>query len=98
MSPCTEEMYAWVRRCKAGPAVCDVELNIDLCDASGNVCIQMHGLRANVVDQAWFNVNAGGVHANLAESQEAFDAAFFEKLVADVEKGEISVNEAVGLS
>jgi acyl transferase domain-containing protein/enoyl-CoA hydratase/carnithine racemase/acyl carrier protein len=44
VSPCTSEMFAWVRYSTgshAGDKV--IKLDIDLCDEHGNVCVQMHG-------------------------------------------------------
>ena len=47
VSPCTGEMVAWVR---SSPGSRDaLELDIDLCDERGNVCVQMHGLSLRVV-------------------------------------------------
>lgn len=42
---CSREMFVWVRRCAdAGPAPTHVQLDVDLCDRLGNVCVQMRGL------------------------------------------------------
>ncbi|HEV3040322.1 MAG TPA: SDR family NAD(P)-dependent oxidoreductase, partial [Candidatus Angelobacter sp.] len=44
IAPCTREMVAWVRNTpgsQAGDQV--IKLDIDLCDESGNVCVQMKG-------------------------------------------------------
>jgi len=52
VSPCTPEMVAWVRYSpgsQAGDNV--VKLDIDLCDANGNVCVQMHGFSSRVQGQ-----------------------------------------------
>jgi len=45
LSPCTAQMLAWVRVAPKGLTRDGVvELDIDLCDAAGNVCVQMRGL------------------------------------------------------
>jgi hypothetical protein len=42
VAPCTEKMFAWVRHATdhrdAGPSI---KLDIDVCDADGNICVQM---------------------------------------------------------
>ena len=44
VSPCTAEMVAWVRYARGSQATDPVvKLDIDLCDAGGQVCVQMHG-------------------------------------------------------
>jgi acyl transferase domain-containing protein/enoyl-CoA hydratase/carnithine racemase/acyl carrier protein len=42
VSPCTPEMVAWVRSASGGS-------DIDLCDSSGNICVQMRGLSWQVL-------------------------------------------------
>jgi polyketide synthase PksL len=45
VSPCTPQMFAWVRYAQSSQAGDNVlKLDIDLCDESGKVCVQMHGL------------------------------------------------------
>src|SRR5262245_43183686 len=44
ISPCSQEMVAWVRYAPGSQAAgAVVKLNIDLCDERGNVCVQMRG-------------------------------------------------------
>ncbi|MCU1349408.1 MAG: pksN 10, partial [Acidobacteria bacterium] len=44
VSPCTREMVAWVRYAPGSqPTDAVVKLDVDLCDESGKVCVQMHG-------------------------------------------------------
>jgi acyl transferase domain-containing protein/enoyl-CoA hydratase/carnithine racemase/NAD(P)-dependent dehydrogenase (short-subunit alcohol dehydrogenase family)/acyl carrier protein len=44
VSPCTSEMVAWVRYSAGSGAANDVAaLDVDLCDAKGNVCIALRG-------------------------------------------------------
>jgi polyketide synthase PksN len=52
LSPCSEEMVAWVRYSAGSEATDDVvKLDVDLCDDGGNVCVQMHGFSARVLSQ-----------------------------------------------
>jgi acyl transferase domain-containing protein/enoyl-CoA hydratase/carnithine racemase/acyl carrier protein/SAM-dependent methyltransferase len=45
VSPCAREMVAWVRYAPGSQAADDVvKVDIDLCDAQGNVCVQMRGV------------------------------------------------------
>ena len=52
VSPCTPEMFAWVRYSPGiRPADQVVKVDVDLCDERGNVCVQMRGLSAQVLSQ-----------------------------------------------
>ncbi|MBV9496383.1 MAG: polyketide synthase dehydratase domain-containing protein, partial [Acidobacteria bacterium] len=44
LSPCTEEMFAWARHAKNDAMEDGVELDIDVIDADGQICVQMRGL------------------------------------------------------
>ncbi len=44
LSPCTEDMFAWVRHAQGAAGGDAVQLDVDLIDADGQVCVQMHGL------------------------------------------------------
>ncbi|HEV3038147.1 MAG TPA: SDR family NAD(P)-dependent oxidoreductase, partial [Candidatus Angelobacter sp.] len=61
MSPCTQEMFAWIRY-TPGSQVLDkvVKLDIDLCDESGNVCIQMRGFSSRMLNQEIAGASAQG--------------------------------------
>jgi polyketide synthase PksL len=50
VAPCTSEMVAWARYA-AGSQAADavVKLDIDLCDAGGNVCVQLQGFSARAL-------------------------------------------------
>lgn len=56
LSVCTERMVAWVRYAQGGRGASSnlIKVDIDLCDADGNVCVQMRGFSsrpmANVTD------------------------------------------------
>ncbi|HEX8619040.1 MAG TPA: SDR family NAD(P)-dependent oxidoreductase, partial [Thermoanaerobaculia bacterium] len=47
-APCTEEMVAWVRRAETSHGGDSATLDIDLCDARGNVCVQLRGLTTGI--------------------------------------------------
>ena len=52
VSPCSRDMIAWVRYAPGshtGDKV--VKLDVDLCDESGNACVQIHGLSSRVLTQ-----------------------------------------------
>ncbi|HEX6160254.1 MAG TPA: SDR family NAD(P)-dependent oxidoreductase, partial [Thermoanaerobaculia bacterium] len=50
VAPCSAEMYAWIRYASGSSATDNVvKLNIDLCDAGGNVCVQMRGMALRVL-------------------------------------------------
>ncbi|HEX6160071.1 MAG TPA: SDR family NAD(P)-dependent oxidoreductase, partial [Thermoanaerobaculia bacterium] len=50
VAPCTSEMVAWVRYASGSQAAGSVvKLDVDLCDASGNVCVQMRGFSSRVL-------------------------------------------------
>lgn len=44
VAPCTTEMFAWVRRSD------QLEFDVDLCDCSGNVCVQMSGFASRALE------------------------------------------------
>jgi polyketide synthase PksM len=45
LSPCTNDMFAWIRYSQGGQATHgSIQLNVDLCDRQGNVCIEMRGV------------------------------------------------------
>ena len=50
VSACTPHMYAWVRYAPGSqPADKVVKLDIDVCDASGNVCVQLRGFSSRAL-------------------------------------------------
>ncbi|HEX6159481.1 MAG TPA: polyketide synthase dehydratase domain-containing protein, partial [Thermoanaerobaculia bacterium] len=83
------EMLAWVRQPEAG------KVDIDLCDASGNVCVQLRGLASRLLD--------GGVRSQASapripiKSNASFDDAFYETLLADIVNRKVSIEEAAEL-
>ena len=52
VSPCTPEMFAWVRYSPGSQAADKVvKVDIDLSDAQGNVCVQMRGFSARALSK-----------------------------------------------
>jgi polyketide synthase PksN len=104
VSTCTKEMFAWVRYTpgsEAGDQV--VKLDVDLCDERGNVCVQMQGFSSRVLEGEMKLIRQKTISklaqdkSNLIEDRFIFDAAFYEKLIADILNRDISVDEAVDL-
>ena len=52
ITPCTKEMYAWVRfsESNSGQDGKTAQLDIDLCDQQGNVCVQLRGLSLQEIE------------------------------------------------
>ncbi|PYS28404.1 MAG: hypothetical protein DMG11_12775, partial [Acidobacteria bacterium] len=84
VSPCTPEMFAWVRYAPGSQAADNVvKLDIDLCDEYGRVCIQMHGFSSRVLgkggDQATGSLIATPVwQASVEASTDAHKREFAE--------------------
>ncbi len=52
VSPCTPQMIAWVRYAEGSKSEDKVvKLDIDLCDESGNICVQLHGLSLRIMSK-----------------------------------------------
>jgi len=95
LSPCVREMLAWVRYSPgAGATDRVVKLDVDLCDPQGNVCVQIRGFAARVLDGA--QKSAGPVR-RMPEpaSDRLFDSAYYETLIDSVAKHRMSVDDAV---
>ncbi|HYK00423.1 MAG TPA: SDR family NAD(P)-dependent oxidoreductase [Thermoanaerobaculia bacterium] len=59
IAPCTREMAAWVRYTPGtDPADSVVKLDVDLCDADGNVCVQLHGFSTRILRNELTNAPA----------------------------------------
>jgi acyl transferase domain-containing protein/enoyl-CoA hydratase/carnithine racemase/acyl carrier protein/SAM-dependent methyltransferase len=97
-SPCTEEMSAWVRYSGASKPG-DLKLDVDLCDALGNVCVQLRAFALRVIDGE--GRPAAAVVRDeprlFIKKESFFDGVFYERLIADVLNGEVSVDEATEL-
>jgi polyketide synthase PksN len=94
VSACTKEMVAWV--CYAeGSKPADLELDIDLCDGEGNVCVQMRGFALRAVGGETKPIHDGpGLPL---KEDSSFDEDFYARLVADVVTGQMSVDDAAAV-
>jgi acyl transferase domain-containing protein len=104
VSACAKEMVAWARYSKGSkPRDKTVKVDIDLCDQQGNVCVQMRGFALRVPGNEITSTNKKTVtkSANngsaLIEDEANFDSAYYQKLIAGVLNGAMSVDEAVEL-
>jgi polyketide synthase PksL len=104
VSACAKEMVAWARYSKGSkPGDKTVKVDIDLCDQQGNVCVQMRGFASRALGgeitsgrQKTINKLAHN-RSTLIEDNAPFDSAFYQKLIAGVLNGAVSVDEAVEL-
>jgi acyl transferase domain-containing protein len=101
LSACTGEMLAWTRYSQgSGSEDKTVRLDIDLCDRQGIVCVQMRGLVSRVPDNAPKPAHPNTIDdlpsddPNPAKGQSDFDGAFYQRLIAEIVNGEVSVDEA----
>jgi acyl transferase domain-containing protein len=105
LSACTREMAAWVRYSEGSkPHDRAPQLDIDLCDDQGNVCVEMHGFTLRALNGELTPAHekticgAGGNGTNLMEGHSTFDTFFYQRLIAGVLNGELSVDAAVELA
>jgi polyketide synthase-like dehydratase family protein len=104
VSACAKEMVSCARYSKGGqPGDKTVKVDIDLCDERGNVCVQMRGFALRVLGseitsgrQKTINKSAHN-GSTLIEDSASFDNSFYQKLIAGVLNGAVSVDEAVEL-
>jgi hypothetical protein len=109
-APCTHDMVAWLRpalRASTGepgwPGEGIVELDIDLCDQDGTICVRMRGVALRVLDmEAGMSspvttADAGRVISLVAENDAHFDADFYRRIIDSVSRKEVSVDEAARL-
>ncbi len=87
---CGDEMYAWVRRAQG----CDedgmaAQVDIDLCDSAGNVCVQMRGFTCRTVSE--------DVKALPPADDVAFDDKFYESLLERIANKELTIEAAMKL-
>ena len=52
LRPCVKELYIWVRHAADANDARNIQLDLDLADAHGNVCVQMRGLTYERVSRA----------------------------------------------
>src|SRR5581483_10631535 len=76
LSPCRQEMFSWLRYAPdsyQGNKI--VKLDIDLCDESGNLCVQMRGFSSRVLNQEISTTISGSVATSEAQAQQEVVAA-----------------------
>jgi acyl transferase domain-containing protein/enoyl-CoA hydratase/carnithine racemase len=79
LSPCTERMAAWVRYSHGArnstPGL--IKVDIDLCDASGKVCVQMHGFSSRAMEDvaAFDEVHYESIMARILSNEISVDEA-----------------------
>jgi polyketide synthase PksN len=99
IAPCTQDMFAWVRYARgttAGDAA--IRLDLDVCDAGGNVCVVMRGFLTRVFDGGAVAAQAKRRSGDVrAVNSDAFDDGFYEKLIAGIASHELTVDEALEL-
>jgi acyl transferase domain-containing protein/enoyl-CoA hydratase/carnithine racemase/acyl carrier protein len=89
-APCPEAMTVWVRYAqgsRSGDAV--VKLDLDLCDTQGNVCVQMRGFAARIID--------GAALVRHKEADGTFDEVFYQGVIDGLLGDEVSVDDAAEL-
>jgi len=104
VSACAKEMVACARFSNGSkPGDKTIKVDIDLCDERGNVCVQMRGFSlrvpGNEITSGRQKTIKKSAHngSSLMEDSASFDSAFYQKLIAGVLNGAVSVDEAVEL-
>jgi acyl transferase domain-containing protein/enoyl-CoA hydratase/carnithine racemase/acyl carrier protein/SAM-dependent methyltransferase len=101
VSTCVEEMVAWVRYSKNSRREDKIiKLDIDLCDLEGNICIQMQGFSARILDAGKLSnqltkhsaSETSGVIED--DAATAFDSALYQTIIGDILNHQVSVDEA----
>ncbi|MES2350962.1 MAG: polyketide synthase [Pseudomonadota bacterium] len=101
--PCGARMNAWVRRSPGSSADgMATEVDIDLCDGNGNVCVQMRGFTCRAVTddvKALQSAQSSGAAsaADVTVGDLAFDGKFYESLIERIANKELSIEAAVKL-
>jgi acyl transferase domain-containing protein/enoyl-CoA hydratase/carnithine racemase/acyl carrier protein len=100
---CGARMNAWVRRAQGSSADgMATEVDIDLCDDDGNVCVQMRGFTCRMVGEdveALQSTQSTGAAsaADVAVGDLAFDGKFYESLIERIANKELTIEAAVKL-
>jgi acyl transferase domain-containing protein len=104
VSECAKEMVVWARYSKgAKPGDKTLKVDLDLCDDRGNVCVQMRGFSLRVPGSESAPAHRKAINQSaqngsaLGEEEFHFDSAFYQKLIAGVLNGAVSVDEATEL-
>jgi acyl transferase domain-containing protein/enoyl-CoA hydratase/carnithine racemase/acyl carrier protein/SAM-dependent methyltransferase/ribosomal protein S18 acetylase RimI-like enzyme len=92
IAACTAEMFAWVRHAQGSkPGDKLIRLNIDLCDRHGNVCVQMQGFAARILEPARHDAEVR------IEVDSSFDSAFYQRIIENVMNDKVSAGDAADL-
>jgi acyl transferase domain-containing protein len=91
LSPCTKEMLAWVRL-SGGSIPGELEMDVDLCDAEGNVCVQMRGFVLRLAGGEGMPALSGPRLP--IKNDAAFDGQIYTKLLDDVAAALLSDDES----
>jgi len=103
LADCTQHMYAWVRYCRRTESQKVTRFDIDLCDPTGNVCVQIRGFTTRAIqgqsDQNTQGKTVGSENSETDFIQKAsvFDDDFYQRVITSVIENEISVEEAAEL-
>ena len=106
ISPCTGSMFARVHYSPVdGHEDRTVKLDIDLCDESGNICVQMLGFSTRTLENKIVllgdesSVNRKDVEDVFDDdiADTGFDREFYQKVIEQLLNEEYSVDEAVKL-
>jgi hypothetical protein len=100
VSACTAEMFAWVRYSNGTTPAGAGNVDIDVCDPEGNVCIQMRGLAMRVLESRGGSPVYAAVPAaklRIKKRESSFDRDFYRKLIADVANNRVTIDDAVRL-
>jgi hypothetical protein len=99
-SACAKEMTAWVRWSEdRKPKDRTAELDIDVSDPQGNICVAMRGVALRLLDSGAESTRqeTESDSSISREDNASFNSPFYQELIADVVSGEVSVEEAVAL-
>jgi acyl transferase domain-containing protein/aryl carrier-like protein len=98
VSASTTQMIAWARNAKKRSAEDKaIKVDIDLCDAQGNVCVQIRGLASRILDAGVKPASQHRIPIRSAEDASSFDDSFYQSLIADIASHKVSVDEAAEL-
>jgi len=104
LSRCNREMFVWARYSVGSHAADNLlKLDIDLCDESGNVCVQMRGLASRVMNSRIETAGHTRTHDNdsnqpdVTGSDANFDSDYYANIIDHLLNHEVSVDEAVEL-
>ncbi|HEX6100801.1 MAG TPA: beta-ketoacyl synthase N-terminal-like domain-containing protein [Thermoanaerobaculia bacterium] len=100
LSPCTAEMFAWVRYSDGTAPGAAAKVDIDLCDPHGNVCVQLRGFATRDLDSRAHSPAPMAVPAAklpIKKHDPSFDRDFYQQLIADVANNIVTIDDAVRL-